>query len=1109
MPFTQETFFGASIRNFRAGIGWGSEVSTLNISLVEDPVNNDNFSPDVAIGQPTVFEYQGWVFRGLLQNWQRSQSEGGKPLYEVILKDPREIIQGVQLIIDGYTGSTYSVPNLYNIYGYLENTLGYGRSEKNDSGIPWQLIRNAFQTLQLSSPMTFRGYGYTIDLSLLPLIPAYYRVGGTEAITLYDFIAEICGAGARDFFFTLEAGSVIKLHTISRNIISNLGAIENYISSMSDGSVQNETGIELIHEVTSKFLVGGAVEQLWLQGESDDEDDDPNTSSDHYDNTIWPYWGLDTNGNAIIGKGYFTPLDGDVATDIQEFTINISELNMEEFPGNYRTDIYEIQALLGGIDTWQTFLFFNNETASPVSPDENPHHGKATRLGIPAFMRELKDLVLGTPALADVKFMTPTEAIMNGKSEFQKLKDHFSNHADKIKMLFEYLSNFAEEHYGRKFMVRIPFVYSANESETGQVLVSQEPCDSGYVEESALANAVANGYLAPNLIKFEDEFGKIVAYVRFDGVYDPSDLNVEDFYYDVENLRLFVKCEVEPQLVYLDRSTYYSPRAVITLPGRVKKFYTEKTENYYTQLIKRFLTGNVEGITDADIQKKYSMFGADSMMFNHETIAYAPNLAAVPLRSNILCYGPWYNIGVSGKTEFEKDATLVPWNYSGFTQMNYVGSAKVSETISNSQYAESGSITFPGVPTITIGSLLISGGPYVTDVSVDIGENGATTTYRMKTWTTKFGKVPRQVFDRLQRLNNLYMRQRAEFREFLKRIRLGGFGNGKRQRIKGVDPRHDGRKSTHPLICADIHVHEDSDARKANIVISPAHNIDSHMEQDYDKKAMGSLDTIFRPFATKTTDSNFPHFETPEANTTVNVEDLNPFTSPHDMTAAIMNDEIPDNGLVVKNNGSGVTDYRAIGLRMPMIGVGWGYDTNGKPVPNATPNSPGDNFATDYRTRMDLWKAGPVDMRWDNNRKVWIASSRLVLVELNERLDPGGEAEAEVLELVGGAWVGTGTTVTVNDRIYRTFGLTGEQIWVSEDGNGEYESLGEYGLDRAVTTYAVTAGSSVSMPLKVGSEYITVAYDWMTGGEDLESGKQGLARYYPEERLWRLVAVEC
>ena len=81
-------------------------------------------------------------------------------------------------------------------------------------------------------------------------------------------------------------------------------------------------------------------------------------------------------------------------------------------------------------------------------------------------------------------------------------------------------------------------------------------------------------------------------------------------------------------------------------------------------------------------------------------------------------------------------------------------------------------------------------------------------------------------------------------------------------------------------------------------------------------------------------------------------------------------------------------DPRAVGFRAPMMLVGWGYDTNGEPVPNAShdkdpviydqsgekiiPERTGaDEFLEDYQWRMDKWKAGPLDVRWDRERKVW------------------------------------------------------------------------------------------------------------------------------------------
>src|SRR5688500_833390 len=118
MSLTQQTFFGASIRNFTCGVGWGTSPSTLKINLVEDPVNNDSFNL-IGVGDAAYFEYGDFAFGGLVQTYKRKNSFEGYPVYEVILVDPREILDGVQLIIDGYTGSTNGIPNLYNVYGYM------------------------------------------------------------------------------------------------------------------------------------------------------------------------------------------------------------------------------------------------------------------------------------------------------------------------------------------------------------------------------------------------------------------------------------------------------------------------------------------------------------------------------------------------------------------------------------------------------------------------------------------------------------------------------------------------------------------------------------------------------------------------------------------------------------------------------------------------------------------------------------------------------------------------------------------------------------------------------------------------------------------------------
>lgn len=63
-----------------------------------------------------------------------------------------------------------------------------------------------------------------------------------------------------------------------------------------------------------------------------------------------------------------------------------------------------------------------------------------------------------------------------------------------------------------------------------------------------------------------------------------------------------------------------------------------------------------------------------------------------------------------------------------------------------------------------------------------------------------------------------------------------------------------------------------------------------------------------------------------------------------------------------------VESAQTMGFRGPMMMSGWGYGTDMKAIP----------FDTDVRehhedtgVNRNLWKTGPIDLRWDEERKVW------------------------------------------------------------------------------------------------------------------------------------------
>lgn len=98
-------------------------------------------------------------------------------------------------------------------------------------------------------------------------------------------------------------------------------------------------------------------------------------------------------------------------------------------------------------------------------------------------------------------------------------------------------------------------------------------------------------------------------------------------------------------------------------------------------------------------------------------------------------------------------------------------------------------------------------------------------------------------------------------------------------------------------------------------------------------------------------------------------------------------------------------NHRFFGLRGPVILHGWGYDTDGFPVPNRAdepvmngkepkrkndgsilmigedPNDPSvfsreDKFYNGWAQLPGTWPVGPIDFRWDRERKVWTVGDR-------------------------------------------------------------------------------------------------------------------------------------
>ena len=979
-------FLGASVRYYNSTIGWGETPSELTVGLVEDFSDGDLFlplnQPQIYVpGVPVTFTHGSFDFGGIFQHYEIQRGQNGAPVYEVSVFDPRIILEGVQLILDGYNGSTAGIPNLINVYGLLEEKGGFGYSEVNDSGMPWRKIvegvgdamNNLYPTY--GGPVNYRGYTYTVYMTNLPNIPDHYRIGG-GSISLLSFIQEICEAGSFDWFCTLSGQNII-ITTINRSVVlSSYGVITNFASNLDAN--QTNAGTELVNNVTSKFVVGGAVDRMYFNFYETYGNDDPDNYTGADDNTIWPFWGFDgenidgSGANAILGQG---------AGDDHRFVIDARGWAIYGIGDWYWTDIYELRAALDSQEAWEALLWLRNDL------QDYPQYHRAQTIGVVGDINQALTTLLGNKTIEEFAKITMMNFANMRKKPIQNAYNF--DHNKNVKTLYDHIRGFAEEYYGKKFMVRVPFIYTAEVPETdNQIRYSQEPTDSGYIDESEWVNGINLGYIPADVTKFTNDDSKLVCYVRFDNVddYDFSEIPDNDkFLVNAYGIwYMFVKCDIADKFVFLDKYTQYSPRAVITLPGMVK--YKPDDDNLFCGVIYDYLIYEMTRNTRPDAitvpeakvkaDKLLKSISGDVLQMGKESEMVIPTMAALPLRSNLLTYGPWYAVGAAGKVEYEKDETLVPWNYGGYDLMDEVGNAKVVDAYSNQLLSETGSVTVPGAPTINLGAQLAASGPNVSDISCSIGQDGLTTTYNMRLYTPDFGKLRRYNIERISKLGKINQQFRRRFIEFYnKKQKLAGISNIKNQFFKSIKAKRDKSNSSHTMLCAEI-VGASGVGYATNVVSQPTYNSVTQLALNYENKAGVSMDGIFRPYSTNPNASGIGHFESPASGTTgVTSFSLNPFASGHDIQAAVYGSDLPED-LVIPNlvdSSGNITypnsqDYRGIAFKLPMVATGPGYDVDGNFVPSVSGIT-----QTEMYSRSDLWKTGPIDFRWDDERKVWSA----------------------------------------------------------------------------------------------------------------------------------------
>lgn len=1058
MAFSSIKFMGINVRNISATMGWDGQTSEVKIGLVEDTAGGDSFI-NTPNGTPATLVVGNMTFRGLVQRYVKNKSSQGE-VYEVILHDPRTILAGTQVITGGYSGSVSSRKNIINAFGYWEN-FGFGSSLTNEGGMPWYKVLAAINVLvnggtqtSFGGPLYYRGFEYSIDLTQLPLPSANYRVP-SGVNNLLDLITSICEDGGHNFFVELD-NYTIRIKTVSRITAPIMGTITALIEAAEgDNLVRSSSGIETRNESTSIFLTGGEVKDLIVT------------------DGISSFWGFDVNGDPILGtRGVFAivnPFGNLIGYEASDF-MDLNAVPITDVIGtlSYSCSEMEMRCAQASFDTWASFI----HTYKP---------SLQTALGIPNTLVPPQNNGFGNTWFGGfIENAQPANAGALAQTDINELK---------YMRLYEFVRSYANNYMGKKFAISTPQISKKIDPETQVVTYSYEPTDGGYLPEGSQPL----GLLAINEDKFTLQDGRFTSFVRFDNVTYPVDLSRIDKSSSIFQLEgysngypygtLFSRASVDPQIIFTP-----DPAVVITLPHTVEIAPGDIAGGLpFIQAIMNGPQGQaapvvppedlgfnplnilfgvanaaVAAVADANQAVQNIAFGTTITSGALSPATLRPNYVAVPLKSNILTYGPWTASSVDGKITVQQDSTLVPWNYGGFDNLELVALAKVQNYATATEIIETGSCEFEGLPIISLGQVLQVGGPNVTNIDIKVGTDGVTTTYSFKTYTPRFGIFDKGKADQIKRLGQISQEFRKDFRTKIREAtilaeQVGGGELGQELYLNSLN-RAMLRRTPHTTVLGQ-HVQNGSSIEVGVSLTTFQEAIigcNPHREEYKDCAVMG-LEGVLRPVEFNGTNELYSQFagDSGVFSSPLNADNLNPFKvvpsgtkkTTSSLTVGTGYHDLHTNAALTELAIASGEPQRFSVLRGPLLLTGWGYTIDGKVVPTGISET---SFKDDYLSAVNKWKTGPLDLAWDDYRGVW-TMPRTLKGTLDTQLSPfsgtfmtvHSEISSSPTDLKIEVKNYFNNTIASGSRAIATYDPT-ENIWyasIFENANGSSFSL--------------------------------------------------------------------
>ena len=802
--------------------------------------------------------------------------------------------------------------------GYISGPPGgaQGYGEIFTGGIPYSATSNPAK--------------YILDLSEIPDAPDYYRISG-PVITASELISQVCRDAGADYYIELlpmvTGQLLIKVRVIMRQNQPALGEINTFINSaaISLGTTSNTIGQEYRPNPNNAFVIGDKKRSVYRH-----------SGTGHYHNqSIQPYWGRDLEGklnpsyqstcesiNPADPNHWLGPADWNVRLDFREVNgLLRHSLQEQTSPVGLPYQAWkklnskgqgwvwegELRAALGNYKDFINFLLQHNPYCHydcEITKDIKD----CTVLRLWA-----KDILLGFQGavgvppggMGIVEVFLKAINVQVGTSGPKGPGSDFLRDGQRV---HQWLQRFAQEHYGRKWLVEIPFACHAGDTGNPNLLLwSDEPSTEGAWSDAEriieLENSPRHGMA---IDRFKSDDGRILPILRWTqnapqaspicgrnpcvtGL-DYDEVPMANMVTDLFNVQvtqgpdMYVWQKAEIENTWVTGSPYVGSHqdrafALLTCDPVTTGFPVNDGKRSVDSFVVR------SGLRDRPRQ----MSGLPMVALNgtYASRMLSPLAAVVPVLSNTQTYGPWWkqatmaNSTDSYGTVFaEQDTSLSPWEYGGTEFMNVGALTKLENSTTSMNIAERGEVTVPGYPTKAIGAAIATtqvlypartlssdsffgynyhylnlgkstSGASIANINVVVSPQGVTTSYTLSTFTPVFGRFSKGNAERIKeigrnRLRNNKARRKLSVRSaHQKLVEGGGASNRAKTLLSSLLAGPAYSPNSAGVLLAGRLLNYDQ--KRKSVIVADKNTFAFY--DDYTNTAMMSIDGLLRPVA--------------------------------------------------------------------------------------------------------------------------------------------------------------------------------------------------------------------------------------------------------------------